>query len=70
MKRKQKQPHIKRVSELILRLRMQAIEVSARLPESEPVQFGQMGGSYVRPGKSAEKVVLDATKLMAFVEGK
>jgi hypothetical protein len=61
----------KRVTtELTQRLRMQAIEVAARLPEPEgnPYQ-GLQGGGFMRPGKSAEKVVQDAKKIMEFVFG-
>lgn len=50
-------------------IRMQAIEVAARLPEPEPSYSHAMmgGGSPARPGKSAEKVVADAQKILAFV---
>lgn len=47
--------------------RMQAIQVAAHLPESEPSGHGMMSSSYMRPGKTAEKVVADAEKIMAFI---
>jgi hypothetical protein len=49
--------------------RMQAIEVAARLPEPEPGYGGMLGGQGGpgRPGKSADKVIVDAHKIMAFI---
>lgn len=49
--------------------RMQAIEVAARLPEPEPGMHGGQfpGGIPGRPGKSADKVIADAEKIIAFV---
>ena len=46
-------------------VKMQAIEVAARLPEPEPYGQGMMSGT--RPGKSADKVISDAEKIIAFV---
>ena len=50
-------------------MRLSAIQVAAHLPEDEPVGLG-MTTSYTRPGKSAEKVVADAEKIMAFITRK
>ena len=48
--------------------RMQAIQVAANLRDPEPAQHGMMSSGYPgRPGKTAEQVVKDAEKIMAFV---
>lgn len=47
-------------------LRMTAIQVAANLPEPVPAMHGMSGGPGM-PGKSADKVVADAEKIMAFV---
>lgn len=53
---------------IVASIRMQAIQVAAHLPEGSPGGHGMMGGGYPgTPGKSAEKVVADAEKIMAFV---
>lgn len=53
--------------ENLARTRMTAIQVAAGLPEPEAAMHGMMSGGPGRPGKSAEKVVVDAEKIMAFV---
>ena len=47
--------------------RMQAIEVASRLPEAQPPAHSMMGGYPGTPGKSADKVIADAQKIIAFV---
>jgi hypothetical protein len=47
-------------------LRMDAINVAARLPEPRTATHG-MAVYQEEPGKSAEKVVADAETIMAFV---
>ena len=48
--------------------RMRAIQVAAGLPEAESSNHGMMTGGYPgRPGKSADKVITDAEKIVAFV---
>lgn len=66
-KAKQTNGRIWLADEQLASIRMQAIEVAARLPEPEPVGAGMMATSYTRPGKDAAKVVADAEKLVAFV---
>jgi hypothetical protein len=52
-------------------LKMQAIEVAARLPEPEQYFGAHLGSSgQVRPGKNADKVVSDAQKILSFVISK
>ncbi len=52
----------------LARTKMQAIEVAARFPEATSPHSAMMGGGYPgTPGKSAEKVILDAEKIIAFV---
>lgn len=48
-------------------IRMTAIQVASGLAEPEPPMHGMMSGGPGRPGKSADKVVADAEKIMAFV---
>lgn len=49
--------------------RMQAIQVAANLRDAEPPMHGGMmsGGYPGKPGKTADQVVKDAEKIMAFV---
>lgn len=47
-------------------LKMQAIEVAARLPEPTPPMHGMMSGGPGHPGKDATKVIADAEKIVAF----
>lgn len=51
-------------------VRLSAIQVAAHLPEPEPYGGGMMSHSGTRPGKSAEKVVADAEKIVAFITKK
>lgn len=70
MKRKPKSKsngHLYLQDEQLATVRMQAIEVAARLPEPEPSGYGGMAQSFTRPGKSADKVVEDAKKIIAFI---
>ncbi len=70
MKRKTKKANgsIALADDMLVRMRMQAIEIAARLPEPEPgVPGGMMGGMISgRPGKSADKVIADAQKIVDF----
>lgn len=53
-------------------MRLSAIQVAAHLPEDEPGTAGGMMSGYAprRPGKTADKVVTDAEKIMAFITRK
>lgn len=51
-------------------IRTTAIQVAAHLPEPEPAMHGMMSGGPGRPGKTAEKVVADAAKIVAFITAK
>lgn len=57
------------VDQQLAALRMEAINVAARLPEPEPGMHGGMMSGHMpgRPGKSADKVIADAEKIVAFV---
>ena len=49
-------------------MRMECINIAARLPEAEAMPNAMMSQAGFRThGKTAEKVVSDAEKLMAFV---
>lgn len=63
-KSKQTNGQIWLADEQLASIRMQAIEVAARLPEPSGMQG--LGG-YSSQGKSADKVVSDAEKILAFV---
>lgn len=69
MKRKQKRTNgaVWLDDNALAAIRMQAIEIAARLPEPEPMGHGMMSSSYTRPGKDAGKVIADAEKIMAFI---
>jgi hypothetical protein len=50
-------------------IRLDAVKIAAHLPESQPERLGgMMGGGYPGiPGKSADKVIADAEKMVAFI---
>lgn len=65
---KQKRSSIWLEDAQVASIRMQAIQVAAHLPEAVGGSHGMMGSGYPgTPGKSADKVVADAEKIMAFV---
>jgi hypothetical protein len=66
-KKQPKQSKINLLDSQLAEIRMRAITVAAGLPEAEPGGGGMMSTSYTRPGKSADKVVADAEKIIAFV---
>ena len=56
--------------EQLASLRMEAINIAARLPEPQPAMYGGMSGGPGTPGKSATKVVADAREILLFVTAK
>jgi hypothetical protein len=67
---KKKPTKLKMHASLLSGVRMQAIQVAANLRDPEPsMPGGMMGGVGFpgKPGKTAEQVVRDAEKIVAFV---
>lgn len=68
MKKKQTKKHVWLDDQNLANLRMTAIQVASHLPEATGGSHGMMGSGYPgTPGKSADKVVADAEKIIAFV---
>lgn len=52
-------------------IRTTAVEIAARLPEDRVIGASMMSGTgYKEPGKSADKLLADAAKIVAFITAK